>query len=271
MHKLSRLLIGAVVIIGVGLLAARMAFPFAAQPQITWSSPDVYAGITSTTTVTRTLTFTTDQALQNLSIEAVPAIAGFVQIQPNVFAGVPAGQRQTVRLTFSAPAGAQFGTYDGTIHVRAGSKTLPATLKTSVTFAAIPLPPDPGDAGKATLAGIDSDGDGVRDDVERVIGLMDVSTEQRSVLFGVVKTMQQGITTSSSGAAAVQVIKNEIVGRRCLGFLMGDQERPTMAIISAALFNTRERLLAYSAVDAQFGGQTTDDLPDGQPACGGLL
>jgi len=33
------------------------------------------------------------------------------------------------------------------------------------------LPPDPGEAGKATLAGVDSDNDGVRDDIQRWIVL----------------------------------------------------------------------------------------------------
>ncbi|MDX8380534.1 MAG: hypothetical protein R8M14_00305 [Ghiorsea sp.] len=33
------------------------------------------------------------------------------------------------------------------------------------------LPPDPGAAGRGTLAGIDSDNDGVRDDVQRWIAL----------------------------------------------------------------------------------------------------
>ena len=31
------------------------------------------------------------------------------------------------------------------------------------------LPPDPGEAGKKTLLGIDTDGDGVRDDIQRYI------------------------------------------------------------------------------------------------------
>jgi len=51
------------------------------------------------------------------------------------------------------PAGAQFGAFDGTIHVREGNATRPQTLKTAVTFAVVPLPPDPGDAGKRRLQG----------------------------------------------------------------------------------------------------------------------
>src|SRR5438445_6322612 len=53
--------------------------PSSTQPKITWSVASVYAGITSTTTVTKTLSFKSNQALQGVVVEAVPQIAGFVQ------------------------------------------------------------------------------------------------------------------------------------------------------------------------------------------------
>src|SRR5258708_3146265 len=107
-------------------------------PKITWAPAGVYAGVTNTLTVSKSVTFMSDHALQNVVLEAVPQIAGFVQIRPNIFGQVPASQPQTVQLIFSAPTGAQFGAYDGTIHLRIGSTTLPQTLKTSVTFAVVP-------------------------------------------------------------------------------------------------------------------------------------
>jgi len=67
--------------------------------------------------------------MQNIVIEAVPEIAPFLNVQPNSFESVPAGQPQSVRLAFSIPTDATFGIYDGTIHIRFGSQTLPQTLK----------------------------------------------------------------------------------------------------------------------------------------------
>jgi hypothetical protein len=65
------------------------------------------------------------------------------------------------------------------------------------TDVAITLPPDPGEAGKATLAGIDSNHDGVRDDLEREIVYMYPQNEQvRRVLTAMVKKEQDIITTS---------------------------------------------------------------------------
>ena len=53
------------------------------------------------------------------------------------------------------------------------------------------LPPDPGEAGKATIDGIDADKDGVRDDVQRYIWENWPDSERaRRVLFAVAKTKQ---------------------------------------------------------------------------------
>jgi len=69
-------------------------------------------------------------------------------------------------------------------------------LPLPATDVPVVLPPDPGEAGKATLAGIDSNNDGVRDDLEREIVYMYPQNEEvRRVLRAMVKTGQQVITT----------------------------------------------------------------------------
>ena len=53
------------------------------------------------------------------------------------------------------------------------------------------LPPDPGAAGKTTLQGVDSDGDGVRDDVQRYIALTYPNSEKtRATLTQYTKSIQ---------------------------------------------------------------------------------
>lgn len=235
------------------------------QPRITWSSPAVYAGITSTTTVTKTLTFVSNQVLQGVSLEAVPEIAKFVAIQPSTFFKVPTGQPQTVRLTFSAPAGVQFGAYDGTIHVRVGSRTLPQTLKTSITYAVVPLPPDPGEAGKATTAGIDSDGDGVRDDVERWIALTyPDSARIRAALTQEAKVYQTELTDGSIDVLGFSAASD------CVGsaFMTSDADvaggRTALAasrLIKATVLNTPARTEAYYQADSRLGPTFIDMSP----------
>lgn len=80
----------------------------------------------------RDLTFTSSLLLTNVVLEAVPDIAGFVSLQPSNVANLAAGQPQPVQLSFSIPAGSILGTYEGTVHLRVGHRTLPQTLKVSV-------------------------------------------------------------------------------------------------------------------------------------------
>lgn len=69
-------------------------------------------------------------------------------------------------------------------------------LPPPATDVPVTLPPDPGEAGKVTLEGIDSNSDGVRDDLEREIVYMYPQNEEvRRVLRADMKIMQQIITT----------------------------------------------------------------------------
>ena len=100
-----------------------------AQPKITWTPTITEVILSPGESTTRDFTLTSDQDLQNAVIEAVPEIAEFLSVQPSTFGSAPANQPQAVRISFSIPASANLGTFDGTIHVRTGSQTLPKTLK----------------------------------------------------------------------------------------------------------------------------------------------
>lgn len=102
------------------------------QPKITWFEKQIEIILSPGETASKNLTFTSTLGLQNIVIEAVPEIAGFITIQPNTFANVSANQPQQVSINFSISSGTTLGTFEGTIHVRTGSQTLPATLKAVV-------------------------------------------------------------------------------------------------------------------------------------------
>jgi len=104
----------------------------AAQPKIKWSQNQLTLQLSPGGGEVKQVTFTSDHNLTNVTIEAVPEIADLVSIQPNTIASVFADQAQSVSLFFSIPAGTSFGLHEGTIHVRAGSQTIPQTLKLSI-------------------------------------------------------------------------------------------------------------------------------------------
>jgi len=106
----------------------------AAQPKLKWTAASLALTLSPGDTATRIVTLTSDTTIGNIQLEAVPAIAPFLTIQPTSFSTFPANQSQTVRLLFTIPQGTTLGTYDGTIHVRNGSQTLPQTLKVGLTL-----------------------------------------------------------------------------------------------------------------------------------------
>src|SRR5205807_2765584 len=112
----------------------------------------------------RNVMFRSSAVLQNASLEAVPEIARFLKVTPSVIPALQSNHEQSVQIQATIPVGTPSSNYDGTIQVREQSATIPQTLKVLIK---IGVPPNPGAAGNATLAGIDSDGDGVRDDVQR--------------------------------------------------------------------------------------------------------
>jgi hypothetical protein len=118
-------------------LAATSSVPIvvtssSAQPKITWSQTGLELTLSPSESTTRDLTFSSSLAFTNAVLEAVPAIAGFVSLQPISFSTVPAGQPQAVHLSFAVPTGAALGTYDGTVRVTVGNRTLPQALKVTL-------------------------------------------------------------------------------------------------------------------------------------------
>ena len=70
------------------------------------------------------------------------------------------------------------------------------------------LPPDPGAAGKATLAGIDAGGDGVRDDVQRWIALTYPNSQKtRAVLTQRVKVIYSITIAAQSAGVDIWVFQ----------------------------------------------------------------
>jgi murein DD-endopeptidase MepM/ murein hydrolase activator NlpD len=121
----------------VAILLSALCFPPISsigkgKGRITWSENTLNVTLPSGGQTTRTLTFTSDQALENIVIEPVPTIARFVSVQPASIATVPVGQPLTITLNFSAPQGTKEGLYDGTIHVRRGAATIPEVLKVGI-------------------------------------------------------------------------------------------------------------------------------------------
>jgi len=129
---------------------------------------------------------------------------------------------------------------------------------TAVDVDPVPLPPDPGEAGKQTLEGIDSDNDGVRDDVQRYIAISQVSNELvREALTQLVRVNQDFIIYSQGDQnIVISIAERRHAASDCLNFVTGNP-RITYTLgreLRAVLLNTEERSRAYVIADTQLSG-----------------
>lgn len=127
----------------------------------------------------------------------------------------------------------------------------------ATTSIPVSLPPDPGEAGKATLQGIDSDADGVRDDVQRYIVFSSPDSERkREALLQSAKASQSALLGSSQKPLAVQAINAYLQGLDCLNYSVSiDEETSLRVSLRSAILNTRDRTIAWMEANRQFSGQ----------------
>jgi len=110
------------------------------SPKVSWSEEHIQISLSSGANLLKSVTLRSDQELQNLAIEAVPALAQLVSIQPAFLPLLSPQQPLLIKLAVQIPLNTSAGTYEGTIHIRSQKKTLPQVLKVSITVTEIGLP-----------------------------------------------------------------------------------------------------------------------------------
>ena len=132
------------------------------------------------------------------------------------------------------------------------------------------LPPDPGEAGKATLEGIDSDLDGIRDDIQRYIGLTyPDSRKTRAALRQSTIALQKIILESPDEESALNNTELEARASECIRYIHPDDGRKIDNTLMAEFLNTPERSRAYLAYNSKLGGHVFGgkDLDEYKTSC----
>ncbi len=160
---------------------------------------------------------------------------------------LPAGE-YTVGVTVTAPSG--------------------VSDSEQVMDSVIDLPPDPGEAGKATLLGIDSDNDGVRDDIQRYIALTyPASAKTRAALRQYAKATNDALEESDDKRKSINNSYKMDRSQECLYFIFREKEgsaRPAYKIrrkLDARILNTAERTSIFLDFDGQLGGEVFTTTP----------
>lgn len=124
------------------------------------------------------------------------------------------------------------------------------------------LPPDPGEEGKKTLLGIDSDEDGVRDDIQRYIYF--TYPDDKKLRLGLTYYAKefQGVLKDANDREAAYEHANKMARHgECLYYLKGRESIDIRRALRAEILNTRERSIAYIKYSDNLGGRVIDKAP----------
>ena len=117
------------------------------------------------------------------------------------------------------------------------------------------LPPDPGAEGKATIEGIDSDQDGLRDDIQRYIALTYPDSEKtRAALRQIAVGLQIALLEKDVKNKSLDNAENLMRASECLYYINFESARKLKNMLKAEFLNTVERSRAYLEYNQKLGG-----------------
>lgn len=264
--KTLLLVLGSVLLLAVGTAGAL-------PPRITWDpnplvTEEIAPGEEASYSVTLTNTgYLPILAAYQLRIVAEGDIVPYLTIeQPKFPSTFKRGQSVTFSVKVAIPEETPAGEVNGTLILKRviRNKVVDVwraeALPVDLTFSPIPLPPDPGEAGKITLEGIDSDKDGVRDDIQRWILFTSPQSEStRAALTQGALALQEALLVASDKERAIE-LAGEDKSPTCLVYVAGDEAPRLMAELEAEIANTEARSRAYIAYNANLGGQVFEGL-----------
>jgi hypothetical protein len=118
------------------------------------------------------------------------------------------------------------------------------------------LPQDPGSAGKLTIEGVDSDGDGLRDDVQIHICTTYTQTATRAASIQLATAFQCLLVTGTEKPAARTAAASMNRAIDCLYSLDGENFGNTVENVEGSVVNTEARTRAYAKAGSFLSGGT---------------
>ncbi|WP_252179537.1 hypothetical protein [Endozoicomonas sp. 4G] len=117
------------------------------------------------------------------------------------------------------------------------------------------LPPDPGEDGLIGLAGIDSNQDGVRDDIERFIERVLTDSEQeRKAARQLAKVSQKKLENAYDREKIIELSDESGAAVLCLLHVMDGNSTAFRHKMRAKIYNTLERIKAWNKMNSHLSG-----------------
>ncbi|MFH1155662.1 MAG: NEW3 domain-containing protein [Pseudomonadota bacterium] len=235
-----------------------------AGPVIAWNPDRIAIEQKQGTQSTLQVAFTSTRHLDGVAVRISPELLPWLSVAPGAIDTIEAGETLQLTLLVQVPSDAAASNHDGTVQLREqvggklrGTLARPLSVILRIIEAAGDngLPPDPGEEGKNTLLGIDSDTDGVRDDIQRYIYFSYTDEEAVRLALTQVAMEYQGLLAKADDAEAAMEHANRMSRHgECLHYLKGRESGDIIAALKAEILNTKERSLAYIQYNKKLGG-----------------
>lgn len=208
----------------------------------------------------------------HLTVEVRGDIAPYVAVNDPGFKGaIQAGETVGVTLRVTVPLGTPLSVKRGElvlVKVLSNGKQkeeFSPSLPVELTFSTLPLPGDPGEAGRRDLLGIDANNNGVRDDIERYIAFTyPDSAKKREALMQSARSLNAYLRDNGDKAKTRENGKADDRASDCLIHVFDNVLDPAFKAddeLVALFLNTKERSRAYRKADIQMGGYVSDNGP----------
>jgi hypothetical protein len=271
MNKRKSILLGAFLLLLSGTALAVL------PPRISWNPSTLNpASIAPGTTASFQLTLTHTgilpiPATNQLRIVAEGAVVPFVTVtQPTFPPVIKRGNQVRVNITVSVPQGTPLSVVKGNLTLK---RVLPNgkvkevwradALPVELTFSSFFIPPAPDKTlDEATIEGVDTNGNGVRDRTERYIGFTYPNSEKLQMGLMQDARVYEAILRDSGDKAATRGHAEEQSDYLyCLTYLLNDDldmlDKITDELKANFILDTAERIRANHNANAQFGGMVS--------------
>lgn len=122
----------------------------------------------------------------------------------------------------------------------------------------VPMPDEK--VNNSTLAGVDSDNNGIRDDIQRYIIESYISSpDKKFALLEYAAILQQNLTDFNLKENVIFNTHRMFEASRCLTAIFGEEKRALTNLISKKTFNTKSRIKANIEADRLYHGNMTPE------------
>lgn len=210
------------------------------------------------------VTLTTTKTLKNARVVFIPDLRNAVTVTPATIPALEAGQSATVTLSFAPAATDTRKLLAGVVLLFDQNATVSKPLLAQVklvkaeTINGVVVPPEPPpELNNATLAGFDTNGNGVRDDVERMLANEFGGTTDFAFALAAAREAQKEVTqpTPKTRDEALAQVARQFCA------LKGATRAVYRSAFESALENTAARKQAARDFDDVLIGYTPLELP----------